>query len=191
MKTILAFALAAATLTSGMAQTSTTPRPAPEFAINMPEGGQKLLSSYRGKPVMLALFYTTCPHCQDMARLLSSQIIPEYGPKGVQFIAAAFDPEAKSGTPDFIKNYVQGFPMGYVDRGEVNEFLQKSVMTVLYVPILVFVDRKGMIDTEVLGDNNFLHDPGANIRGVLDKMLAKQPATKPVTHLSRNVTPKK
>ena len=192
MKNIFALVLAAAITAPGFAQpsASTAPRPAPEFAINMPEGGQKLLSSYRGKPVLLALFYTTCPHCQDMARTLSSQIVPEYGPKGVQFIAAAFDEGAKAGTPEFIKNYVNGFPMGYVDRGQVNEFLQKSIMTVLYVPILVFIDRKGVIDTEVLGDNTFLSDPPKNIRATLDKMLAKQPA-KPVTHLSKNLAPKK
>ncbi len=184
MKTLITVVLAAASLMPAFAESSTTARQAPEFAIKMPEGGEKLLSSYRGKAVCLALFYTTCPHCQDMAKMLSSQIVPEYGPKGVQVIAAAFDPEAKTQVADFAKQYVKGFPIGYVDRGEVNEFLQKSVMTVLYVPIMVFIDRKGVIQSEYIGDQNFLADPAKNVRAELDKLLAK-PAGKPVTHLSK------
>ena len=184
MKTFIAVALTAASLMPAFAESVATPRPAPEFAITMPEGGQKLLSSYRGKPVCMALFYTTCPHCQDMAKMLSSQIIPEYGPKGVQVLAAAFDPEAKTQVADFAKQYVKGFPIGWVERGEVNEFLQKSVMTVLYVPIMVFIDRKGMIVSEYLGDQTFLADPPKNVRAELDKLLAR-PAGKTVTHLSK------
>ena len=184
MRTLLTVMLAAASLTPAFAETPTTAQPAPELGINMPEGGQKLLSSYRGKPVCLAFFYTTCPHCQDMAKLLSSQIVPEYGPKGVQVIAAAFDPDAKTQTADFVKQYVKGFPMGWVDRGEVNEFLQKSVMTVLYVPIMVFIDRKGVIQSEYIGDQTFLADPPKNVRAELDKLLAR-PAGKTVTHLSK------
>jgi peroxiredoxin len=176
--------VAAASLMPAFAESSTTPRPAPELGIMMPGGGQKLLSSYRGKPVCLAFFYTTCPHCQDMAKMLSSQIVPEYGPKGVEVIAAAFDPDAKTQTADFARQFVKGFPMGYVERGQVNEFLQKSVMTVLYVPIMVFIDRKGIIQSEYLGDQNFLSDPPKNVRAELDKLLAR-PAGKPVTHISK------
>lgn len=185
MKTLLTVFLSAASLMPALAESSTTARVAPELGINMLEGGQKLLSSYRGKPVCLAFFYTTCPHCQDMAKLLGGQIIPEYAPKGVQFIAAAFDPDAKTQTADFVSKYVKGFPMGWVERGQVNEFLQKSVMTALYVPIMVFIDRKGVIQSEYIGDSTFLADPPKNVRAELDKLLAHPAAGKPVTHLSK------
>ncbi len=187
MKTLISVVLAAAAVLPVYGETLNPPKPAAEFAISMPEGGQKLLSSFRGKPVCLALFYTTCPHCQDMAKMLSSQIVPEYGPKGVQVLAAAFDPEAKTQVGDFAKQYVKGFPIGYVDRGQVYEFLQKSVMTVLYVPIMVFIDSKGMIQSEYIGDQGFLADPPKNVRAELDKMLA-HPAGKPVSHSAKKVT---
>ena len=35
------------------------PRPAPEFAIHMPDGSQTLLSKYSGKVVLLAFMATT------------------------------------------------------------------------------------------------------------------------------------
>lgn len=180
MKILVALALAAASVIPVAAQ---TPRPAGEFVINMPDGSQKLLSSYKGKVVCLAFFFTTCPHCQDMSRLLS-QVAPEYAPKGAQIIAAAFDDNAKEGVSGFISQYVRNFPMGYTDRGAVLEFLQKSIMTPLYVPILVFIDRKGMIEDEYIGDQTFLKDPPHNLRAELDKLLAK-PAAKPLTHISK------
>jgi hypothetical protein len=57
-------------------------------------------------------------------------------------------------------------------------------MTPLYVPILVFIDRKGMIEDEYIGDQTFLKDPPHNLRAELDKLLAK-PAAKPLTHISK------
>lgn len=41
------------------ASAATVPRPAPEFAITMPNGSQLLLSQYAGKVVLLEFLYTT------------------------------------------------------------------------------------------------------------------------------------
>ena len=184
MKTSIAFVLAAALTVPAFAD---DPRPAPELAINMPDGSQKLLSSLKGKPVMLSFFFTTCPHCQDMARLLSSQIVPEFAPKGVQFAAAAFDDNINNAmAADFTAKYAHGFSVGWVDRGSVYEFLQKSIVVPLYVPIIVFIDRKGIIQSDYIGDPVFLKDPPHNIRAELDKLLAKPAVTtKTATHLSK------
>jgi peroxiredoxin len=184
MKTLMTFVLAAASVTTAMADGLRT---APEFVINMTDGSQKLLSSYKGKPICLAFFFTTCPHCQDMAKMLSSQIVPEYTPKGVQFLAAAFnDEEAKTGTPQFVANYVKGYPMGWAERGSVLEFLQVSIMTPLYVPIMVFIDRNGKVQDQYIGDPTFLKDPPKNVRAELDKILAvKATSVKPVTRISK------
>ena len=180
MKTALALLLATASLVPAFAE---TPRQAPEFAIHMLDGSEKLLSTYKGKTVLMAFFFTTCPHCQDMAKMLS-QVQIDYAPKGVQIVAAAFDDNAKNATGDFEKAYVHGFPMGYSDRGPVLEFLQKSIMTPLYVPILVFVDRKGVIQSEYIGDPTFLKEPEKSVRAELDKVLAK-PAGKPASKMSK------
>jgi peroxiredoxin len=186
MRNLIPFALAALSVIPAAAQ---TPRPAGEFVITMTDGSQKLLSSYKGKTVCLAFFFTTCPHCQDMAKVLS-QVQPEYTAKGVQILAAAFDDSAKEGTPAFVAQFVRGgFPMGYSDRGSVLEFLQKSIMTQLFVPIMVFIDRKGMIQDTYIGDETFLRDPPHNVRAELDKILAKTPPAKTppktLTHISK------
>ena len=121
-----------------------------------------------------------------MAKLMSSQIVPEYAPKGVQFLAAAFDDGAKEGTASFVNTYVKGFPMGWAERGSVLEFLQVSIMTPLYVPIMVFIDKNGKVQDQFIGDPTFLKDPPKNVRAELDKILAvKAVASKPVTRISK------
>src|SRR5690348_16642810 len=66
------------------------PRKAAEFVFKMPDGSQQLLSSHRGKTVVLALMYTTCPHCQHTAQVLT-KIQTEYAARGVEMLGAVFD----------------------------------------------------------------------------------------------------
>src|SRR5580693_2585343 len=98
---LLAFALFA---TSVAAHAQQVPRPAGEFAITMPNNQVTLLSQYAGKVVVLAFISTTCPHCQHTTQILSG-IQNEYGAKGVQVLAAAFNPDATQLVPGFIAQF--------------------------------------------------------------------------------------
>ena len=91
-----------------------TARPAGEFAIHMTDGSQKLLSSYRGKFVVMAFMFTTCTHCQHTAGILA-KIQNEYGSKGVQVLGVTIDPGAKDGIPTFLKITGANFPVGFSD----------------------------------------------------------------------------
>src|SRR4051794_15722031 len=46
--------------------TAPVPRKAPEFVFNIQDGSQLLLSSQKGKAVVVAFMFTTCPHCQAL-----------------------------------------------------------------------------------------------------------------------------
>src|SRR4051794_12642326 len=121
------------------------PRKAPEFVIQSPgSGGEKLLSSYRGKTVVLALMFTTCPHCQNIAKLLSN-IQTEYAPKGVQVLGATFDQGAAQRYLQFNQMFVKGFPSGISTQEAVLQFLEHPAAEPYFVPILVFIDKTGMI----------------------------------------------
>ena len=76
----------------------------------MPNGQVTLLSQYAGKVVVLAFISTTCPHCQHTTQLLSS-IQNEYASRGVQFLAAAFNPDAAQLVPGFIAQFKPTFPV--------------------------------------------------------------------------------
>ena len=156
------------------------PRQAPEYALTLPGGQQELLSKYKGKVVMLEFLFTTCPHCQHSA-LLISKLQQEYGPKGFQALGVAINPN-----PDlagFKSQYATGFPVGAGTRDSAFQFLQHSIMAPnFYVPQMVFIDKKGVIRGQYGGNDAFLGDQQeANIRGLVEKLLAEPGDTKPVS----------
>lgn len=159
-----------------LAQAQTLPRPAGEFAISMPYGGQTLLSQYAGKVVCLAFILTTCPHCQHTTQLLSG-IQTEYASRGVQIIAAAFNPDAPQLVPAFITQFKPTFPVGFAARDAVFEYEQASLAKPNYVPELIFIDRHRMIRAQYSGSDDFFKDQEKNIRAMLDT-LVKEPAGK-------------
>jgi thiol-disulfide isomerase/thioredoxin len=172
MKTLLAL-----TLIAGTALGATVPRPAPELAIKMTDGSQTLLSTYKGKVVLLAFVFTTCSHCQNVTGILNG-LQAEYKPKGVQFLESAFNEGAENLAGAFKDTYVRGFPMGYNEKMTVLEFLQHSAMEPYYVPIIVFVDRKGMVRAQHIGDEKYLQNAEQSIRASLDGLLKEAPAAK-------------
>jgi len=169
----LAGLLAVLAFTAAPAFSAQIPRKAPEFAIQMPDGSQKLLSSYRGKVVVLEFIFTTCPHCQHSCQLLS-QLQKEYGPRGFQPLAVAWNDMAKMMVPDFVREFKVTFPVGYGDRNVVNNFLQNPPEEMLHVPQIVFIDRKGMIRMQSLPRNDGATGTEANIRGMIEKLLAEK-----------------
>jgi peroxiredoxin len=169
-KSLLYFSLVALPLIA-----AEVPRKAPEFAAQNPAGGQILLSQYKGKVVVLEFAFTTCPHCQASARLLS-QLYKEYGPKGFQPLAVAFNDMANMLVPDFVKNNNVTFPVGSSPRDQVLNFLQLSPDERLSVPQIVIIDRKGMIRQQSQASMDEKTATEANLRTQIESLL-KEPAT--------------
>ncbi|MGA2580792.1 MAG: TlpA disulfide reductase family protein [Bryobacteraceae bacterium] len=160
-------------LTGLAAYAQQVPRPAGEFAIKMPNGQVTLLSQYAGKVVVLAFISTTCPHCQHTTQVLSG-LQSEYGPRGVQFLAAAFNPDAAQLVPGFIAQFRPLFPVGSADRDSVLEYEQASLAKPNYVPELMFIDRGRVIRAQHNGGDDFFKEQEKNIRDMLDTLL-KEP----------------
>ncbi len=187
MRKLLTFAAAALFAASMFAQPLSPPRKANEFVIHMNDGSQKLLSSYRGKVVVMAFMYTTCEHCQHTAGLLS-KIQTEYANKGVQIFGATIDAGAKDGTVAFIKLTGANFPVGYSTPDQAMKFLG-GPSEGWYVPMLAFVDASGMLRSEYIvldpGDaaSKFIEaqdgDPKTSDRGSIRKEIDKLLKTSP------------
>lgn len=166
IRTVLAsLVLAELTFAAG-----TVPRPSPEFVVKMTPSGETLLSKYKGKPTLLVFISTTCPHCQQLTRVLNN-MHREYGPKGLQVVSAAFNPMANMLVSDFIRTYKPEYPMGWTTREAVYEYLQQSHMFQLYVPIIVTIDRAGVIREQHLGDDPYGHDPDKNVRASVEVIM--------------------
>ena len=145
-------------IVSGLASTlalqaaAPVPRPSKEFTIVLPSGQQKLLSSYRGKVVMVAYMFTTCPHCQALSKVIT-KLQGELGSRGFQAVGVAFNDEVNTTNPaanakvtsNFISEFGVGFPMGYAARPSVMSYLGLSDVERWVVPQVAILDRKGVV----------------------------------------------
>jgi hypothetical protein len=103
-----------------------------------------------------------------------SAIQNEYGPRGVQILAAAFNPDAVTLVPGFIRDIKPTFPVGSADRDSVLEYEQASLAKPNYVPELMFIDRNRVIREQHNGGDDYFKEQEKNIRGTLDTLL-KEP----------------
>jgi thiol-disulfide isomerase/thioredoxin len=146
---LLATALAASFTLQAAAP---VPRPTKEFTIILPSGKQALLSSYRGKVVMMAFMFTTCPHCQALSKVIT-KLQGELGPRGFQAVGAVFNDEVNTPnnaanaqvTANFVNQFQVGFPLGFAPRESVLSYLGISDIESWVVPQIAIIDRKGLV----------------------------------------------
>lgn len=168
-----AFLLSLCAAAAALAADAPSPlRPSPPFQILRPGAAPLELGQYKGKVVMLAFIDTHCPHCQKLTNFLS-EMAPKYSSRGVQVIECAFNEDAPASIGVFLQQFHPPFPVGYSNRAAVMAYLQIPLMDPhpLYVPHLVFLDRKGIIRGDVAGESDFMKQPETNIPAELEKLL--------------------
>jgi peroxiredoxin len=149
------------------------PRPATDFAINLPGNKQIHISQYKGKTVVLAFILTYCTHCQSAIRALGN-VQNEFGARGVQVLATATEDTAAAALPEFLRKFAPPFPVGFNKAGDFMSFMQHSPMLVPYMPALMFIDKDGIIRAQYEGRDPFLNEAATetNIRAKLEELLA-------------------
>jgi peroxiredoxin len=125
------------------------PRASPDFTINSPVGKTTLLSSFKGKVVVMEFLFVKSQHCMRVARTLNN-LQAEMGSRGFQSIAIAFDaPNAATTGGDLLTSMIDylglTYPVGYATRGEVDSYLGRSGNELLSIPQVVVIDRAGTI----------------------------------------------
>jgi peroxiredoxin len=165
------------------------PRKSPDFTIQMNKGKPLQLSQYKGKAVVLAFILTTCPHCQKAVTCLIKDAA-EFAPRGLQVLAAAVETDAAKLAPGFVQKFNPTFPVGFnTDVYAVLDYLQHPRAVVPKMPMLVFIDRDGMIRAQLEGDNPLLEEQVMEVslhkqiddllRGVASKSDAKKAVAAP------------
>jgi len=140
LATFLALSLAAAQPLAAQA----VPRKAGDWTIQVPGGKPIALADYKGKPVLMAFILTTCPHCQHAVELLS-KMQPEYAPRGLRIVASAIDQDAATAVGPFVATMHPAFPVGFDDAMAVLNYAGYSLARAPRMPILLFIDRRGMV----------------------------------------------
>ncbi|MEP7354287.1 MAG: TlpA disulfide reductase family protein [Acidobacteriota bacterium] len=130
---------------------SPVPRPAGPYKITEPSGQQLDINSFKGKVCLVQFLFTWCPHCAATAEKFTT-LQNELGPKGLQVIGVAFNDEddsrgKKADGPELARFKLAhaGFPVGYVSRTSVLKYLGFSVMDRLSVPLVMIIDRNGIV----------------------------------------------
>jgi thiol-disulfide isomerase/thioredoxin len=180
MRLFTTFAVFAAIGVSAFAAPPVVPRPAKELEIiepgakSGPAERHDLLTSYRGKVVVVQFLYTTCPHCQAYSQVLT-KLQHEYGPKGFQCLGAAFNEADSSMVANYIAQYKVGFPVGPMGRDTVLSFLGLSVLERFVVPQVVLIDRKGQIREQTEANPTTLAplQNEAHLRASIEKLLSE------------------
>src|ERR1700676_2989804 len=120
------------------------PRKSPEFTVTDPSGKQVLLSSLRGKIVVMPFMFTTCPHCQREAQMLTT-LQKEFAGRGVVMLGTVFNDANAAMAAQFVKEFNVGFPVGFATRDQVVSYLGLSVLDRWGVPEVAIIDKKGNI----------------------------------------------
>ena len=157
------------------------PRKSPEFIVKVldkegkhkDESKDRLLSSFRGKVVVIEFFNPTCPHCQKTVAILQ-KLYKELGPKGFQPLAIAAGEDHVPLIPKFIEQFALTFPVGYTEREKAMPYLHISNMQSFMVPQTVFIDKQGIIREQHVGGD--LKDEEAETRKKILELLSGVPA---------------
>ena len=172
------------------------PRPSKEFTVVTPQGQQILLSSEKGKVVVVQFLATWCPYCQAFSQMLT-QLSMEYGPRGFQALGVAFDDDdpnnklpLKDKAAAYSKQYA-GFPVGFATRSTVLSYLGISELERIGYPEIVVLDRKGVIrEQSPTPGGGPLSDP-AHLRMVIESLLAEGGAAKAPAKSEKKTADKK
>jgi thiol-disulfide isomerase/thioredoxin len=154
-------------LTSAYAK---TPRPIGAVPINMGDGKKTLLSSYKGKVVLFAIFSTGCDHCINSLGLLD-RLQKRYGPRGFQAFAAIGDDNAPYLLVPFKQRYKPTYPVGYLNRDGIQKIGDIGPDVRPFVPIYMFIDRTGTVRFQFYGNDPFFNDEDKATSVIIQNLL--------------------
>lgn len=137
---------------SGFALAASPPdvaRKLPELNIAEPSGKTILLSSFRGKVVVIEFLFIQSDHCIRVARTLNA-LNGELGALGFQPVGIVFDPPNGGGAsgrliPALVNALKLSYPVGYATKSEVDRYLGRTDKEILNIPQVIVIDRAGVI----------------------------------------------
>ena len=126
-----------------LTQNSGLNQPAPGFSLPETYGGQVDLSEFRGRPVLLVFWTTSCGICRRELPLLG-RLAPEFRSKGIGVVAIHLGP--KDEARDYLRSNHIGVTALVDSEGTVGQAYQVSG-----VPKLVLIGSDGKIKRSTAG----------------------------------------
>jgi peroxiredoxin len=176
--------------TCALAQpTAPVRRKSPEFIISQPSGKSILLSSLKGKVVVMEFLFVKSQHCVRVAVTLN-KLQSELGSRGFQPVGIVFDaPDPTKTGGDLLASMIESFnltyPVGYASSQAVDAYLGRSGNEMLAIPQLVVIDRAGVIRAITGGKTDPQLEDEAYLRTMIDGLLKESPSpVAPAKHTS-------
>jgi peroxiredoxin len=163
--TAVAAATAAATTATAAAPAGLIGQKAPDFALPAVAGSNVRLSEYRGQPVIVSFWSSTCRHCAvqlaTLARLYST-----YRLAGLIVLAVSVDDD-----PVRARQYAQAHPGGYPMLLDSAKAVGRA-FAIDRLPWTTLIDRSGVV--RYLHGDDSAADAAyvAQIRALLDDNLS-------------------
>ena len=173
MRVIVVLALLLGISQTSLAVMPALPRRSPEFTLVLPSGKPILLSSFRGKVVLLAWVHTNCVYCQALTLKLN-KFQQELAPRGFQALEVAWNDGARELVPEFERKFDIKFPVGYSKWDPIMRYMGFSIMDRPVTPLVVVVDRKGVIRAQTPSDGDSKLQNEAKLRVLLESLLRER-----------------
>jgi peroxiredoxin len=148
------------------------PRKAPEFTITKPSGEQILLSSFKGKVVVMEFLFIGSPKCIQLAQMLD-RLQRNLGSRGYQSVAIAFGPHVDQALVGHVADRLAlAYPLGFtVASSDVDAFLGREGSEQLKIRQMVVIDRKGVIRAATGGGADTTMEDEAALRALVNSLL--------------------
>jgi peroxiredoxin len=157
---------------------TSVPRKSPEFAITEPSGKTMLLSSFKGKVVVIEFLFLKSQHCLRVAQTLNT-LNGELGARGFQPIAIAFPAPASDANGPMVTDFVQSlkltYPAGYTTKQNVDTYFGRTGNEMLGIPQVVVIDRAGIIRAQNGPQYNPNLENHDSLRNLLEGLLKESP----------------
>ena len=149
------------------------PRPSPELRFLDPGGKEVLLSSFKGKVVVVEFLFLRSEHCMRIAQTLN-RIYGELGARGFQPIGVVFGPNTNGPAVGQVVQALKiDYPLGYTSPAQVDAFLGRQGKEVLNIPQVVVIDRTGIIREQNAGQYDTNLEDESTLRPLLIRLLQK------------------
>jgi peroxiredoxin len=147
------------------------PRKSAEFTIAKPSGEQILLSSFKGKVVVIEFLFVNSPHCIQLAQMLD-RLQGDLGSRGFQAVAVAFGQRSDQAMVGHVADRLKlNYPLAYSTAADVDAYLDRKGSEKLKIPQMVVIDRKGVIRAATGGGADTRLEDEAALRTLVDSLL--------------------
>lgn len=112
---------------------------APDFTVELLDGGTATLSALRGEVVLLTFFSTWCPTCREQMALMQQRIVDRFAGRPFRFLPVS-RAEEREAVAAFCRETGIAFPVGLDPDGAVY-----GLYATRYVPRNLIIDPAGRV----------------------------------------------